>query len=218
MWSRILREDRAVEPYPWAGAAAAPPRQAPAPRPDASGSEAEHTLAELQKQAEQRAQEARQAGRREGEQAARKALEAEVRAALEKLAAALHETAALRQGIMARAESQLLQLAVAIARRVLHRELTVDPEALEALVHSLLERIAAQEVLRVRVFPEHEQALRAALAKLPGAAHLEIRPDPSLGRGGVLLETTRGTLDGSVETQLTEIERGLTDRLRRYGA
>ncbi len=215
MWSRIRRDVAAAEPYPWSGQPAA--TETPAPRPEASDSDWARKLAEIQQQAERRVQEARQAGHREGEQAARKAAEAEVRGAVEKLAAAIQETAALRPGIVARAETQLLQLAVAIARRVLHRELTIDPEALNALVRSLLERISAQDVLRVRVFPEHEQALRAVLEKLSGAAHIEIRPDPSLGRGGVLLETTRGALDGSIDTQLVEIERGLTDRLRRYG-
>jgi flagellar assembly protein FliH len=172
-------------------------------------------LAEVEQQAERRVREARQAGIKEGEQAGRKAAEGEMRATIEKLAAAIHETAALRPGIMARAEATLVKLAIAIARRVLHREMSVDPDALQALVHLLLQKVQAQEVLRVRIFPEHQAMLRAALERLPGGSQIEIRPDASLGRGGVLFETTRGTLDAGVDTQLGEVERGLTDRLHK---
>jgi flagellar biosynthesis/type III secretory pathway protein FliH len=39
--------------------------------------------------------------------------------------------------------------------------------------------------------------------------------DSGLERGGVVFETPRGNLDASLETQLLEIQRGLSDRLLR---
>jgi flagellar biosynthesis/type III secretory pathway protein FliH len=42
-------------------------------------------------------------------------------------------------------------------------------------------------------------------------------PDAARELGSVVFETERGSLDASVDTQLEEIERGLTDRLRRQG-
>ena len=38
-------------------------------------------------------------------------------------------------------------------------------------------------------------------------------PDPKLPPGGVIIDTRRGEFDASVDLQLREIERGLTDRL-----
>jgi flagellar biosynthesis/type III secretory pathway protein FliH len=38
--------------------------------------------------------------------------------------------------------------------------------------------------------------------------------DKTLDRGAAIFETNRGNLDASAETQLLEIEQGLTDRLR----
>ena len=46
-------------------------------------------------------------------------------------------------------------------------------------------------------------------------AILEIAPDGSLTPGSVIFETSRGDLDASVDTQLAEIDRGLTDALKR---
>jgi flagellar biosynthesis/type III secretory pathway protein FliH len=48
-----------------------------------------------------------------------------------------------------------------------------------------------------------------------GAAKAEIVADNSLLLGDILFETTRGSLDASIDSQLLEIERGLTDLLGR---
>jgi len=44
--------------------------------------------------------------------------------------------------------------------------------------------------------------------------NVEIMPDPSLERGAAILETARGNLDASVDTQLREIERGFLELVR----
>jgi flagellar biosynthesis/type III secretory pathway protein FliH len=44
---------------------------------------------------------------------------------------------------------------------------------------------------------------------------LEIIPDPGLGPGSVIFETTRGEFDVSAHTQLEEIERGFADLVHR---
>ena len=52
-------------------------------------------------------------------------------------------------------------------------------------------------------------------ASLPAGAGIVVAPDPAREPGTVIFETERGDLDASVESQLREIERGLTDRLER---
>jgi flagellar biosynthesis/type III secretory pathway protein FliH len=44
---------------------------------------------------------------------------------------------------------------------------------------------------------------------------MQVQTDPALDRGTAIFETSRGNLDASVEIQLREIEKGLTDRLER---
>ena len=55
--------------------------------------------------------------------------------------------------------------------------------------------------------------LRGALDRFGAQPGLEIYPDPTLRAGDLVFETSLGQLDASVETQLQEIQRGLTDRL-----
>jgi len=124
----------------------------------------------------------------------------------------IEELAAIKPRLRGEAESDVVRLAVAIARRVLRRELTVDPSAIEGLVKAALEQLDTREITRVRVHPDHEAALRRCLEKVVVDRTIELAADGTLERGAVLFETARGNLDASVETQLREIERGLADR------
>jgi flagellar assembly protein FliH len=159
-------------------------------------------------------EDARQAGFREGEAAGHAAAQNELRPLVERFARTIDELAAMRPRLREQAEGDLVRLAVAIARRVVRRELTIDPQAITGLVKAALEQLSAGERIRVRVHPEDEAAVRSCLAAVGRAASVEVSGDATLERGSAILETERGNLDASAETQLAEIERGLTDRFR----
>ena len=63
------------------------------------------------------------------------------------------ELAALAPRVRAEAELAVVQLAVAIARRVLHREISTNPAALLGVVKSACERLNARELSRLRAAP-----------------------------------------------------------------
>ena len=155
----------------------------------------------------------RQAAFREGEAAGRVQAQAEVRPVLDQLSRAARELAALRPRLREQAEEDLIRLAVAIARRVVRRELTVDPQTITGLVKAALQQLAAGETACLRVHPDHEAIVRGFLADA-GHGSITVAGDGALARGSAVFETARGNLDASAETQLAEIERGLTDRFR----
>ena len=157
--------------------------------------------------------EAREAGRAEGEAQGKKAAHIEVDGVLQKLAGAIHEASQLRPRLRAEAEGDVVRLAIAIARKIVGRELNADPETITGLVKAALEKVRTQEILRVRVHPEHGTRIRECLNGF-GASQVEIVADPNADRGTAVFETSRGNFDASVETQLREIERGLTDRFK----
>src|SRR5690242_3732855 len=218
--SRVLpHPESEVQPVTWrtsgaeAGAAAAP-RKVQAPLPDAARPAPAAHSAEFEAQVHQQLQLAFESGVREGEAAARQKLEGEIRGAVEQLAVAAAEVASSRAEAIRRAEADIVRLSIEIARRILHRELSVDPAALGALVRAALEKLAAQQIRRVRVHPDQEQLVRTTLTQLGRGADIEIATDAAQPRGGALFETENGSLDASVETQLREIERGFADRLQ----
>jgi flagellar assembly protein FliH len=173
------------------------------------------TLERLRRECEQRVAEARASGLREGEAAGRKSAADEARPVLERMAKAIDEIASLRPRLRREAEADLVKLAIAIARRVIRREVAIDPEALHGLVLAAFEKLQAREICRVRAHPSQAAALAALLRQRAGGAPIEVVPDPSGDPGSAVFETERGNVDASVETQLGEIERGLADVLRR---
>ena len=98
--------------------------------------------------------------------------------------------------------------------RVVRRELSANPDALRGLVMAALEKLQGQEISRVKVHPSHVSMVKSCLQQALSGGQVEVLPDPSREPGSVIFETTRGNLDASVDSQLQEIERGLTDRLR----
>ena len=216
MLSRILTEDSAdVQPVAWRKGAAVLTDSA---RPVAENAPSDilqlrARITELSAAAEQQARQAYETGLRTGEGAARKVLESEVRAAVDRLTATIADVAAARSDVLQRAEADTVRLAIEIARRVLHRELTVDANALQALTKAALQKLQSQEIHRVRVHPGQEQVVRASLRESGRGQGIEVIADPSQPPGGILFDIGRGALDASVGTQLDEIARGLTDRL-----
>jgi flagellar assembly protein FliH len=155
-----------------------------------------------------------QRGFSEGRAVGRDQAAAELQPIMDRLSRSLSDLASIRSRVRKAAESDLLKLAIAVARRVLHRELTLDPGSIEGLIRVALEKLESRELCRVRVHPDQEPVIRTLLARF-SAAPVELIPDPTLQCGDVLFETAHGTLDGSIEAQLQEIERGFADRLSR---
>jgi flagellar assembly protein FliH len=153
-------------------------------------------------------------GRQEGDATARQELAAQVEGQMQKLSRTIEEISGLRQRFRHEAEEDVVQLALAIARRVLHRELTIDPGAMLGLVKVALDQLDVREIHRLRVHPDQAAPLQASFERMGLPRRLQVEADPSLERGAALFETTRGTLDASAETQLAEIERGFTDLVR----
>ena len=151
-------------------------------------------------------------GRREAEAEAHQRYSGVMQATADRLAQSVKQLAEVRPRLCKEAEADLLQLALAIAQRILHRQLTIDATALESLVRVSLDRLGRQEQIRVRVDMGLAETVRTILARACSRP-VEVTPDGKLEAGSIIFETNRGLLDASINSQLAEIERGLVDRL-----
>lgn len=155
-----------------------------------------------------------EAAARERERALAEAEEEGRRAGLGRAAAALLGAAAERDRLLRSAADDLVRLAVAVAGALLAREVERGG-AVEALAARALEAVRHRREVTLRVHPEDAPGLRreagrlgALLARAPG---LSIQEDPSVGRGGLLVETEAGTLDARLETRLADVEAALLE-------
>jgi flagellar assembly protein FliH len=171
--------------------------------------ECQRRLAECQQRHPAEVAQARQIGMQEG----RSEAAAEVQRAFDQIARAVDDLSKTKKKVRNEAEHELVKLALAIGRRILHRELSTDPESIEGIVHAALQKLQHREVSRVRVYPAALEAVRAALERVGTRSAIEVYADAGLESGGIVFETSVGELDASIETQLQEIERGFADRL-----
>ena len=224
MSSRVSIEHRAdhVRPFAWRTVSlngeSADRRKSAADAKAASAatppSVPESRLAEVEKLAERRAHDAREAGRTEGAAQARERAQEEVRATIERLANVIAEIEQYRGQLLRQTESDAVRLSIAIARRVLRRELTVDPSAIEGLVRAALERLQSQESCKIRMHPDFVPSLRESVERMGMENRVEIIADAAQEPGAAVYEMSRGSLNASIDSQLKEIERGLADRFQ----
>lgn len=172
-------------------------------------------IQQLEQEVESRPRQAYQRGYNEGQAAGAEQAGKRLESVLANFAKSLQDLASVRKRHLLESEEDAVRLAIAVARKILHRELSVDPDALLGIVKAAFERVEARDVHRLRINPEDVAALQRHLAALGMPPRMEVVEDASLERGSVVVESARGNLDASVSTQLKEIERGLVDLVRR---
>jgi flagellar assembly protein FliH len=112
-----------------------------------------------------------------------------------------------------RVEAEVVQLALAIAGKILHREAQVDPMLLSAIVHLALTQLKEGSSATIRVRPEQANQWRSHVASLAINLDTKVVEDVELERGDCVLETELGTVNFSLDAQLKEVERGFFDVL-----
>jgi flagellar biosynthesis/type III secretory pathway protein FliH len=127
------------------------------------------------------------------------------------------ETVARAQAVRARmraaADDEPIALALAIARKVLGRELKLDRSAVVEIAAQALAEVRDRREVVLRVNPGDAAELRSQRTRLqellPRAPWLELREDEAVAPGGVVVETEAGVVDARLESQLAALERAL---------
>ncbi len=167
----------------------------------------------IAQQLEQKFQEGKQKGAAEAQMVARREADAQVQTVLQRLAQSIEALAETRHKLREETAADLVRLSTAIASRILHREITLDPDAVHGLLRAAFDKVQSREITRIFVHPAHQEAVRRFVEQSAAARKIEITVDVDLKGGDIRIETPQGQLDASIDTQLKEIERGLADQL-----
>ncbi len=152
-------------------------------------------------------------GRTEGLEQARKEF-ADEAAGLTSLAEGIvRELSVARGQLIHHARCELLDLALAVARKVVGRVAARDPGVAEANLRKALDHVDARRDVIVRVNPEQEEGLRRCLPGLVDAlgrsGEVRLVADEDVSAGGVVLRTAEGEVDATIETQIDSIVEAL---------
>lgn len=153
-----------------------------------------------------RESQARELGRLEGEKKVRAEYNEQMQKTREGISNALREFEREKKRYFEQVEAEVVQLALAISKRVLRREAQIDPDLLKGLVRYTLEKLREGTHVKLRVHPARALEWRDQFGG-------EVIGDPDVAEGICQIETEVGTTAVSVDTQLKEIEHGLMDLL-----
>ena len=148
-------------------------------------------------------------GFEQGERAGAEAAGKRGEAMLRRLAETLNELTTVRADMIQQTERQIVELALAVARRIVHREVALDNDLLIAIARVALERLGESAKVTVRLHPEEFQATSAVRVAEFAGSNVTIVADPRVGRGGCRVESEMGMLDAGVDAQIQEIARAL---------
>ena len=159
----------------------------------------------------------REKGRAEGRQAEKDA-QAPQQAAVEErrvrqAAELIKSFAEERDKYLRAVEHEVVELALAVAARILRREAQMDPLLLTGAVRVSLGQLSGSTQVRLRVPPGELDLWKETVALLP---NLAVQPAVLAGAGmrlgDCVIETDLGSVDLGIRSQLGEIERGFFDR------
>lgn len=157
---------------------------------------------------------AQQQGREQGQAEARCVFDEQLVRERNTLSEALARFTRDRATYFEKVEGEVVQLALAIARKILHREVQLDPLLLAGIVRVTLEKMDSATGVVLRLHPQHAADWRQYLStRLDLADMPQIVEDPSQPLDRCMLETSMGTTAIGLEVQLKEIEQGLMDLL-----
>lgn len=162
----------------------------------------DHELRHAQQQAEAR-----------GYQAGMERAEAELRvrlAALDERVQRLDSVLALiarpLESLDAEVEGELVDLALAIGKQLARRELRTEPAQIIAIVRESLAQLplAAREI-RVQLHPEDAKTVRERLGAGGGERAWSLIEDPTLTRGGCIVQSEASRIDARLESRIAAI-------------
>lgn len=138
----------------------------------------------------------------------------EVRCRFEPLEALLRDAsqqvASTHQAVIANAEDELLDLAIAVAERVLRSELGARREAVIPIVRAALETAGSRRIMAIRINPDDCEHLAEHRGELVGGLEsARLIPDSAISPGGCVVEIETGLIDARLESQLQEAARFL---------
>jgi flagellar assembly protein FliH len=148
-------------------------------------------------------------GYEQGERAGLEAGGKRAEAMLRRLTQTLEELSDLRRSMVRATERQMVQLALAIARRVVRREVAIDQELTLALARVALDRLGDSTTVTIRLHPDDFQTTVGDRQQDLMGRHVTVVADAGISRGGCRVESDFGYVDAGVDAQFQELARAL---------
>jgi flagellar assembly protein FliH len=192
-----------------------------AEEPDSQGlnHQQSHAVDQLSKEKEEKAkfvrQEAYDLGLAEGVKRGAAQQKQELAKMVNTLSGLIGELTREKKEFLTRMESEVLNLAFAIAEKILNHEIATDKDAICKVLGGALKKIGDKEGMRIRVHPDDYRYLTEKKADIfPGVEEIKdimLEADATIGRGSAVIDSAFGEVDARLDQQLSELKAALSD-------
>jgi len=163
-------------------------------------------IAEAHEQAAAVSEQARLEGFEAGRTAGLAAAAETVASAAAALASALAEVQEMRARVAEDVEREAVELALALAGKVVVATLQIRPELVVEVLQGALRRVSGERTIGIVVNPADLETVRAALGELQAqstAGELwDLQADQRVPAGGAVVRTDQSEVDARIQTQL----------------
>lgn len=127
-----------------------------------------------------------------------------------------------RQDVLEANEQDVVELAIAIAQRIVAASLDVDRDLVIDACRSAMRKAFQRGDMQVLAHPDDLDILRSAgpklAAEMGGVEHLEFIAERRLDRGSVIVRTAAGEIDGTIASKSEKIEQTLREGIQQRRA
>ncbi len=130
---------------------------------------------------------------------------------LKTLEALVRELSEFRQMMYAKVEREMVEMIVQLTKKVIHAELTTRDDSIQDVIRLAVQTVLDRESMIIKVNPGdqiHAETYRPELHHLfDEIKNITIEGQPSIDRGGCLIESNFGTVDAQVHNLNDQIDR-----------
>ena len=142
--------------------------------------------------------------------------ERKMESVMKRYSEAILEIGKTRSSLYSQIEREVVTLAVAVARKIVHREIQVDPDIIQTLVRVALSHVAEKSAVTIHLNPVDYNYLldrRGELSQSEGR-DISLLADKSIERGGCLIQTNCGDIDARIDEEFRTVEHSFFEGLK----
>jgi flagellar assembly protein FliH len=103
-------------------------------------------------------------------------------------------------------EAELVHLAIAIAGRVVRREIKHDPEQIITIIREAVKMLpSASQKITLILHPDDAELVKSVLKLDESLPPWRLSENPLMSRGGCIVETETSRIDATLENRLAEV-------------
>ena len=118
-------------------------------------------------------------------------------------------------------EREAVELALSIARKIVHQEIATDRAVIVNVVKKALKKVSDHKKIKIRLSPADLDVMKELKSQMPGLTEsfdeVIFEGDTSIGNGGCVIDTNFGDVDARIEKQLLTIEEMFKEEIRKRG-